>query len=281
MVIYTKTVQCRPVFENTTLSWAWEAGCRLTTEEIIDDRICCTVGVYEPVWEGEPRIHRLSVVSVLKRPKDSAGRHKAISVKYYFLYIDINKTMLLLYSGLRTVSNIFNLCIAQFIFKQETDRMSTYKTKQCNTCTPVHPFFVFWALQQRAAESLPFHDIEHADWQIAQGKDKENHHQHTGGLPPSSDLFDLSANCVRLDPHGLRLPCSLSRALDGPPLPLQHRCASRYLVVKYVQILDGWDRTEEDFSFDTWLCIHINLKNTYLLEPQLVTYLNICQDHET
>lgn len=145
-----------------------------------------------------------------------------------------------------------------------------------------HPGSPQCLLSFAAAGGLPFHDIEHADWQVAQGKDKENHHQHTGGLTPSSDLFDLGANCARPDPHRLRQPCSLSRALDRPPLPLQHRCVSRYLVVKYVDILDGWNRTEENhFSFDTWLCIDINLKNTYLLEPQLVTYLNICQDHET
>lgn len=50
-------------------------GRRLTTEEIIDDGISRTVGVYQPVREGEPGVHRLPVVGVLKRPEDSAGEH--------------------------------------------------------------------------------------------------------------------------------------------------------------------------------------------------------------
>lgn len=52
-------------------------GRRLTTEEIIDDGICCTVGVNEPVWEGKPGVHRLSVIRVLKRPEDSAGKQNS------------------------------------------------------------------------------------------------------------------------------------------------------------------------------------------------------------
>lgn len=81
---------------------------------------------------------------------------------------------------------------------------------------------------------LPFHDIEDADWQVAQGKNKEDHHQHASCLTPGSDLFDLSTNSAGSDPHGLSLPRSGSWALHGPPLPLQHWCASRNLLIKYV-----------------------------------------------
>lgn len=33
---------------NCTMS-GFEAGYKLTTEEIVDDGICCTVGIYEPM----------------------------------------------------------------------------------------------------------------------------------------------------------------------------------------------------------------------------------------
>lgn len=63
-----------------------EAGYKLTTEEVVDDRICCTVGIYEPMWESEPRIHCLSVICVLESPKNSAGKvHDMVSVKMHAL----------------------------------------------------------------------------------------------------------------------------------------------------------------------------------------------------
>lgn len=43
----------------------------LTTEEIIDDGVSRTVGIYKPVGEGEPGIHCLSVVCVLESAKHS------------------------------------------------------------------------------------------------------------------------------------------------------------------------------------------------------------------
>lgn len=48
------------------------ADCKLTTEEIVDDGIRRTVGIYKPVGESEPRIDSLSVISILETPKDSA-----------------------------------------------------------------------------------------------------------------------------------------------------------------------------------------------------------------
>lgn len=83
-------------------------------------------------------------------------------------------------------------------------------------------------------EAVPFHDIEHADWQVAKGENKEDHHQHACGLAPGSDLFDLSTNSTGPDPHGLAQRWAGSRALHGPPVPLQHWCASRNLLMKYV-----------------------------------------------
>lgn len=47
---------------------------KLTAQEIVDDRISRTVGIYEPVGEGEPCIHSLSVISILETPKDSAEK---------------------------------------------------------------------------------------------------------------------------------------------------------------------------------------------------------------
>lgn len=47
---------------------------------------------------------------------------------------------------------------------------------------------------------LPFHDVEYADGQVAEGKDKEDHHQHAGCLPAGPDLFDLSRHCAGPDP---------------------------------------------------------------------------------
>lgn len=52
----------------------FEAGYKLTTEEIVDYGIRCTVGIYEPMWESEPRIHCLSVIGVLEGAKDSASK---------------------------------------------------------------------------------------------------------------------------------------------------------------------------------------------------------------
>lgn len=49
-----------------------KADYKLTAEEIVDDGISCTVGIYEPVGESEPRIHGLSVISIPETPKDSA-----------------------------------------------------------------------------------------------------------------------------------------------------------------------------------------------------------------
>lgn len=48
------------------------ADYKLTTEEIVDDGISRTVGIYEPVGESEPCIHGFSVISILETPEDSA-----------------------------------------------------------------------------------------------------------------------------------------------------------------------------------------------------------------
>lgn len=69
-------------------------GWKLTTEEIIDDRICCTVGVYQPVWEGKPGVHRLSVIRVLKCPEDSAGEQKS---QLWQCTVEGNKIVSLIY----------------------------------------------------------------------------------------------------------------------------------------------------------------------------------------
>lgn len=69
-----------------TTGLSGEAGYKLTAEEIVDDRICCTVGVYEPVWESEPCIHCLPVISVLESPKDSAGKTWYHNVIHSFLH---------------------------------------------------------------------------------------------------------------------------------------------------------------------------------------------------
>lgn len=92
----------------------------------------------------------------------------------------------------------------------------------------------------RALERLPFHDIEHADWQVAQGEDKENHHQHPGRLTPSSDLFDLSAGGARPGPRWLSQTRSLRGALHRSPLPLQHRRAAGYLVYQKCTCMNKW-----------------------------------------
>lgn len=47
------------------------ADYKLTTEEVVDDGISRTVGIYEPVGEREPCVHSLSVISILETPKDS------------------------------------------------------------------------------------------------------------------------------------------------------------------------------------------------------------------
>lgn len=52
------------------------ADYKLTTEEIVDDGISCTVGIYKPVGESEPCIYGLSVISILETPKDSADLKK-------------------------------------------------------------------------------------------------------------------------------------------------------------------------------------------------------------
>lgn len=48
-----------------------EADYKRTAEEIVDDWICCTVGIYQPMWESKPCIHCLSVICVPECPKDS------------------------------------------------------------------------------------------------------------------------------------------------------------------------------------------------------------------
>lgn len=45
---------------------------KLTAEEIVDDGISRTVGIYKPVGESEPCIHGLSVISILETPQNSA-----------------------------------------------------------------------------------------------------------------------------------------------------------------------------------------------------------------
>lgn len=52
---------------------------KLTTEEIVDDGISSTVGVYEPMGESEPRIHGLSVISILETPENPADLKKGVN----------------------------------------------------------------------------------------------------------------------------------------------------------------------------------------------------------
>ncbi len=62
----------------------------LTTEEIVDNWIGGAVGIYKPVWEGEPGIDSLSVVCILKSAKYSVGgqKHKNATIKNSFLHFE-------------------------------------------------------------------------------------------------------------------------------------------------------------------------------------------------
>lgn len=134
-------------------------------------------------------------------------------------------------------------------------------------------------MQQSFLERLlPFHDIEHTDWQVAQGENKEHHHQHASCLPPGSDLFDLSTNRAGSNPHRLSRSWSWSWAFDRLPLPLQHWCASRNLLNEYIKVDTLAHQTLEAHCE---INIYSKWWNTHLLTPQLVTNLNVCQDHET
>lgn len=134
-------------------------------------------------------------------------------------------------------------------------------------------------MQQSFLERLlPFHDIEHTDWQVAQGENKEHHHQHASCLPPGSDLFDLSTNRAGSNPHRLPRSWSWSWAFDRLPLPLQHWCASRNLLNEYIKVDT---RAHQTLEAHWEIYIYSKWRNTHLLTPQLVTNLNVCQDHET
>lgn len=134
---------------------------------------------------------------------------------------------------------------------------------------------------------LPLHDIQHADWHVAQGENKEHHHQHASCLASGSDLFDLSTNCAGSHPHRLSWPRGRSGALNGLPFPLQHWCASRDLLITQARI--SLCNSSTDISDHMWriitaswhlLSISVKRRTTHLLAPQLVTYLYIRQDHQ-
>lgn len=150
----------------------------------------------------------------------------AYTVSLSFVFLKVPKTLEVNYNPL-SINELFN-SLNSIIWKPFTltsmPLWAKYKTDKVKNA--------MYELLEAAGRLLPFHDIEHANWQVAQGKNKENHHQHAGRLASSSDLFDLSANCARSNPHGLPEPCVRSRALDGPPLPLQHRSASRNLLIE-------------------------------------------------
>lgn len=48
----------------------------LTTEEVVDDRVCGTVGVHEPVGEGEAGVDGFPVAGLAEHPEHSSARKK-------------------------------------------------------------------------------------------------------------------------------------------------------------------------------------------------------------
>ena len=88
--------------------------------------------------------------------------------------------------------------------------------------------------QNRPAEPLPLHHVEHTDWQVAEGKDKQHHNQHASRFPPGSDLLDLSAHGDASHPHRLAWRRGLAAALERVPLPLHHRRAAWNLVLGFI-----------------------------------------------
>lgn len=125
---------------------------------------------------------------------------------------------------------------------------------------------------------LPLQDVEHTDWQVAQSKDKEHHNQHAGCLASSTYLFDLGTNCA--GPHSRRLSGALSScwALKGLPFPLYDRPTPRNLMSRHV------DKQIHDKNYvqaQQWeSSFKCQSTHTHLLTPQLVTDLDICQDHQ-
>lgn len=76
----------------------------------------------------------------------------------------------------------------------------------------ISPFLFFLNVLMLGASPLerllPFHDIQHADWQVAQCENKKHHHQHASRLASGSDLFDLSTDRARPDSDGFSPICS-------------------------------------------------------------------------
>lgn len=77
---------------------------KLTTQEVVDDGVCCTVGIYEPMWESEPSIHCFSIICVFEGPKDSAGKvwH---SISQIFLDFCIKLRLFNTFYFIRTLEN--------------------------------------------------------------------------------------------------------------------------------------------------------------------------------
>lgn len=168
------------------------------------------------MWESEPCVHCFSVICVLERPKDSADKNKTwgqlqiLTVGFFLLYYKHTRRP----SELLMVTSMHNV-------KPGLLRLLSF--------TPPFLFNVLMLGASPLERLLPFHDIQHADWQVAQCENKKHHHQHASRLASGSDLFDLSTDRARPDSDGFSPAWSWSWALYGPPLPLQHWGASRNL----------------------------------------------------
>lgn len=60
----------------TTATLSHHAHSPLTTEEVVDDRVGRTVGVHQPVGEGEAGVDSFPVAGLAKHPKHSSAREK-------------------------------------------------------------------------------------------------------------------------------------------------------------------------------------------------------------